>query len=295
MWTRKEVKERGKVSFKKNYWKAIIVAILLSIVAGGAYNGASGGSAAARYRQRYSNSQEGHYIIGENENGDKYTVDVKKDENGDNKFEFGAEDKDGNKLEPKDAEPAFGNDKYDTVASAIFVGIMILIVAAIVCALIMVIDAFIVNPIEMGCNKFFLKNLDENAEVSEVTYAFDHNYKNIAKVMFRRDLSIFAWSLLLIIPGIYKTYQYRMVSYILAENPDKTWEEAAAESKEMMSGNKWRAFVLDLSFIGWHVLSLFTLGLLTIFYVSPYQYSTNAALYEAIKYGTPDDMELVEA
>ena len=295
MWTRKEVKERGKVSFKKNYWKAIIVAILLSIVAGGAYNGASGGSAAARYRQRYSNSQEGHYIIGENENGDKYTVDVKKDENGDNKFEFGAEDKDGNKLEPKDAEPAFGNDKYDTVASAIFVGIMILIVAAIVCALIMVIDAFIVNPIEMGCNKFFLKNLDENAEVSEVTYAFDHNYKNIAKVMFRRDLSIFAWSLLLIIPGIYKTYQYRMVSYILAENPDKTWEEAAAESKEMMNGNKWRAFVLDLSFIGWHVLSLFTLGLLTIFYVSPYQYSTNAALYEAIKYGTPDDMELVEA
>ena len=86
-----------------------------------------------------------------------------------------------------------------------------------------------------------------------------------------------------------------MVSYILAENPDKTWEEVAAESKEMMSGNKWRAFVLDLSFIGWHILSLFTLGLLTIFYVSPYQYSTNAALYEAIKYGTPDDMELVEA
>ena len=185
MWTRKEVKERGKVSFKKNYWKAIIVAILLSIVAGGAYNGASGGSAAARYRQRYSNSQEGHYVIGENENGDKYTVDVKKDENGDNKFEFGAEDKDGNKLELKDAEPAFGNDKYDTVASAIFVGIMILIVAAIVCALIMVIDAFIVNPIEMGCNKFFLKNLDENAEVSDVTYVFDHNYKNIAKVMLR--------------------------------------------------------------------------------------------------------------
>ncbi|MBR6404136.1 MAG: DUF975 family protein [Eubacterium sp.] len=295
MWTRKEIKERGKISFKKNYWKGIIVAVLLSLVAGGAYGGFSGGSAASRYRRNYSNSQEGHYVIDENEDGSKFTVDVKEDKDGETSYEFGAEDKDGNKLEMEDVKPAFGNDKYDTIASAIFVTIMVLIGAGLVCAVILAIDAFVINPIEMGCNKFFLDNLEKEADVSTVAYAFDHNYKNVAKVMFRRDLSIFLWSLLLIIPGIYKTYEYRMISYILAENPDMTWEEASAESREMMNGNKWRAFVLDLSFIGWHILAIFTLGLLEVFYVNPYQFSTNAALYEAIKYGNADNNEVVEA
>ena len=53
-----------------------------------------------------------------------------------------------------------------------------------------------------------------------------------------------------------------------------------------MNGNKWKAFVLDLSFIGWKLLSLLTCGVLDIFFVTPYIASTDAALYEAIKYGT---------
>ena len=52
-----------------------------------------------------------------------------------------------------------------------------------------------------------------------------------------------------------------------------------------MTGNKWKAFVLDLSFIGWEILSVLTCGILTIFYVNPYILSTNAALYEKLRYG----------
>ena len=50
----------------------------------------------------------------------------------------------------------------------------------------------------------------------------------------------------------------------------------------MMTGNKWKAFVLDLSFIGWHILNGFTLGILGVFYLSPYIYQTNAALYRKL-------------
>ena len=117
-------------------------------------------------------------------------------------------------------------------------------------------------------------------------FAFRSHYKNVTKTMFMRDLYIFLWSLLFVVPGIIKTYEYRMVDYILSENPEMNYSEALALSSKMMKGNKWKAFVLDLSFIGWDILSSMTFGILDIFYVMPYKMSTNAALYEAIKYGT---------
>ena len=55
----------------------------------------------------------------------------------------------------------------------------------------------------------------------------------------------------------------------------------------MMTGQKWNAFVLDLSFLGWNILSAMTLGILGLFYVNPYQCQTNAALYEKLRYGLP--------
>lgn len=74
-----------------------------------------------------------------------------------------------------------------------------------------------------------------------------------------------------------------MIPYILAENPGIDSREAFAVSKQMMDGNKWAAFVLDLSFLGWQILSVFTCGILSVFYVNPYVYMTNAELYVALK------------
>ena len=285
MWTRKQVKERGKKSFKKNYWKAIIVAILLSIVAGGAYGGFSGGRGATTqgFQQGYSKNADGSFLYGETSDGVDITMEADKDVNG-------IKDAEG-KNETVDVSSEEGEAKDIWV----IMGITFLVVMTTVTAIILLLDAFIVNPIEMGCNKFFLRNLEENAEISNVSYAFDHSYKNVVVVMFRRDISIALWSMLFVIPGIVKSYEYRMIPYLLAEHPEMTWKDAFAESKEMMTGNKWKAFVLDLSFVGWQLLSILTLGLLSVFYVNPYKFSTNAALYEAIKYGTPEDIELAEA
>ena len=170
------------------------------------------------------------------------------------------------------------------IGLAIF-GIVFIIIFLIVMAIAIVIDVFVLNPLEVGTRRFSIVNLNSEANVKEVAFGFDHNYKNVIGVMFYRDLYTFLWTLLFIIPGIVKSYEYRMIPYIMAEHPEMTKEQAFALSKQMMSGHKWKTFVLDLSFIGWEILSACTLGILSIFYVEPYRFMTNAALYERLAYG----------
>ena len=127
-------------------------------------------------------------------------------------------------------------------------------------------------------------------------FVYKKCYGNIVKTMFFKNLYIFLWSLLFVIPGFVKSYEYRMIPYLLAEYPDMAPDEAFRISREMMTGNKWETFVLDLSFFGWNILSAITLGLTGIFYSEPYQMLTNSALYLTLKkthpsfgYVQPDD------
>ena len=80
-----------------------------------------------------------------------------------------------------------------------------------------------------------------------------------------RGLKTFLWGLLLVIPGIIKSYEYRMIPYILSENPGMDTKRAFQLSAEMMYGQKWNAFVLDLSFILWLILGAITCGLVNVF------------------------------
>ena len=84
------------------------------------------------------------------------------------------------------------------------------------------------------------------------------------------------------IPGIIKSYSYAMTMYILADHPEMAPLDAIAESKRIMTGNKWRLFCLDLSFIGWLVLCILTFGILTL-WVAPYQQCARAEFYESIR------------
>ncbi len=92
---------------------------------------------------------------------------------------------------------------------------------------------------------------------------------------------IVLWSLLFIIPGIIKGYSCSMTYYILADNPSMTANDARKKSMDIMRGNKWRLFCLQLSFIGWLLLCVLTLGILTL-WISPYIQTTTAAFYEDI-------------
>lgn len=113
------------------------------------------------------------------------------------------------------------------------------------------------------------------------------------KLYFLMGLKIALWSMLFMIPGIVKTYAYAMAPYILAENPGMGAREAINRSKKMMEGHKMELFVLQLSFIGWMILSTFTLGLLLI-WVIPYMAAANANFYNAIK-GSGSSGSTVEA
>lgn len=141
----------------------------------------------------------------------------------------------------------------------------------------------LVNPFSVGIYKYSLNAVRGEGNISDLGNGFDTSYKRNVKVMFFYDLYITLWSMLFVIPGIIKIYEYRMIPYILADNPEMDKKEVFAMSKAMMKGNKWRAFVLDLSFILWDCLSGITLGLVGTFWVAPYKLLTNAALYDALK------------
>ena len=83
--------------------------------------------------------------------------------------------------------------------------------------------------------------------------------------------------------GVIKAYSYMLVPYIVAENPGIGHKEAINLSRKMMKGNKWRAFVLDLSFLGWKILSLLSFGLIGIFFTNAYTTAAKAELYLAIR------------
>lgn len=256
MWDRAELKFRGKMAFKANYWRSVLVALIASVVSGGF-------STPSSYSQLF-----------QKETYDPYN-------SGYNSF----------------------HDMFYYTGVAIIVIVIVLIIVALAVAL----GVFIFSPLHVGCNKFFLINReDPNVSISPVGSSFGPYYKNIVKTMFFMNLYIFLWALLFVIPGIIKSYEYRLVPYLLAENPDMDYKEALELSKEIMYGQKMNVFVLDLSFIGWALLAAITLNILGILYVMPYIYATNAELYVTLVHGdnsygdydyhepAPEDVSTVE-
>ncbi len=165
-----------------------------------------------------------------------------------------------------------------------------LVIAAILFALVglavsYVSQVFLTNQLMVGSCRFFLKYRRNNpVDTGELFQSYkDKTFLNIAKVTFLRDLFIGLWTLLFIVPGIIKTYEYWAVDYILAAKPDTPYEKALDLSKKMMDGHKMEVFELGLSFIGWYLLSIFTCGILAVCYVNPYYRIAMTELYSEIR------------
>lgn len=276
MWKRSDLKARAKVSFKRNYWKSVLISLLLALIVGGG----SGAAAGSKWVDRDSYTEKEVHTYSEEPENDQTHTYSEESEIDDSNYEYWQQEASASALE---LEKEFRGTAYPAFI-AVFV-IVFVITFVLVMGVLIVLYAFVANPLEVGCRRFYLRNLNEPAQVSNIGYGFDNNYKNVVKTMFFRDLFTFLWSLLLVIPGIVKAYEYQMIPYLLADNPQMTKEQAFAESKRMMSGQKWRAFVLDLSFLGWNILSAITAGIVGIFYVQPYMDATHAALYEELRYG----------
>ncbi|MBQ2902337.1 MAG: DUF975 family protein [Agathobacter sp.] len=311
MWTRIQLKDKAKHALDRNYWKIILVSLIVILIGGGTttqitntfetdsmlegneFNDLFGGDIEFEegdldYSDQYESPEasdeywegyyDGYFGNSKSENTkdylDGYNDGALDDMEGDD-FGVGTED-------------WFSSGEFEGISTGQITGILIIffiiliVVIVIAAAIGLVYSAFIINPVVVGANRFFVKSLDEAAEVKEIAFAFDNNYKNVAKILFVRDLKVLLWSLLFIIPGVIKSYEYFMMPYLLAENPNLTKEEAFRLSKQMMTGNKWNTFVLELSFFWWDMLSAITAGIVGFFFVNPYKNLTFAALYEEL-------------
>ncbi|MEE1242407.1 DUF975 family protein [Frisingicoccus sp.] len=247
MWTRAELKQRAKTCLKRYHLAAVgacLILLVLQMLAGTNTNAAVGNG-------NNSNIQDGtiyteDYVTDYMEN---YVI----------------------------AESGFGMFSSVLTTQIVFIGILLMLLRILL-------NFFIVNPVIVGNSSFFYKNRYEKTSVGELAFAFNReDLFPVVKTMFFRDLFVTLWSLLFVIPGIVKSYAYRMVPYIISEYPQMPAKEALKLSDEMTKGHKWNMFVLDLSFFGWMLLGVITLGISDIVYTTPYMYATEAELYDVLK------------
>ncbi len=176
------------------------------------------------------------------------------------------------------------NGKWGTFA---VIELIILVISAVCSGLSVIgIGAIILliveGPLTLGVTGVSLKAVGgENFTVENMFDGFK-NFVNALVLYLTNAIFTALWSLLFIIPGIIKSYSYSMSFFIMAENPQITASEARRKSIDMMKGNKWRLFCLDFSFIGWYLLCLLTLGILTL-WVVPYVQTAYAEFYSDLK------------
>ena len=155
--------------------------------------------------------------------------------------------------------------------------VVILALAAIVAAVL--IAVYLKNPVEYGCKSWF-RHVTDGTQDGRVLSAFNSpDYHRIVVTLFKRDLSIFLWSLCFLIPGFIKHYEYYFVPQLLEDHPELTPDEILALSSEMTMGHKTDLFLFDLSYFGWYLLESITWGLSGILYSYPYKYMTQQLMY----------------
>lgn len=189
-----------------------------------------------------------------------------------------------------------GNSSYDSISDLngiipeeFQLGYLLLLSILSFTAIVFTLVHFIVGgAATLGYAKFNLNLVD--AKPASFGDLFSEFYRFGAAFMMQllRTMYTFFWTLLFVIPGIYASYGYAMTPYIMLEQPELTPNEAITKSKELMHGNRWRLFCLEISFIGWILLAaLLTCGI-GMLWVTPYMEAATAAFYREIceeKYG----------
>lgn len=257
MWTREELKTRAKANLKRYYWAAFLVSLIFSLVGGSGGN--SGGNTNTTVNQG-----NGSYGIVEEYLPEEFSDSL------------------GGAAGIIESAP-IGSGNVGLRLGRVFLGAVagVLVILLIVALLLWV---FVAPVMEVGRNRFYMESrlTGRSAGVGKILWGFTHNYLNIIWTMFLRGLFITLGTICCVIPGIYLSYCYYLVPYILSENPEMRPMEAMRLSKEMMEGHKFNTFVLELSFIGWKLLGMLACGV-GLFFVQPYVDATMAELYAVLR------------
>ena len=293
MWKRKELKDNARIVIKKNYWTAIVICFLIAL-----FTGEFGTSIMGIFPT--DDSMDPYYIIShpdtvfesnhtETENEilkkqEEVVENLKTKKDNLNDTELKIVNVIESYLDSMTKSQKFIFKISDSIKSFILNKDTLGIGLAIMSILSIVFSVFIANPLIVALRRYFIKaRKKQSTKINVVLDIFkNESLPKVAITMLLKDIFTFLW-FLTIIGGFIKMYEYAMIPYILGDNPKMKWKETFKLSKQMMQGNKWKLFVLDLSFMGWEILSLFTFGLLNIFYVNPYKVATNVELYEILK------------
>lgn len=145
-----------------------------------------------------------------------------------------------------------------------------------------IITLVITGPLTIGQCKFFINLANRsNPKFSDLWYGFNNMLRAIG-VTLLVGVIVFIGSILFIIPGIILAFMYSQVYYIMAENPEMSIMNCLKESARIMKGHKMDLFILELSFLGWGILMVITLGIAGL-YVLPYYNATLTNFYLDIK------------
>lgn len=147
------------------------------------------------------------------------------------------------------------------------------------------------GPLGVGMAIYFLKLSRDHETKLEDLFAGFQNFGNTFLLGLLQGLFIVLWSLLFIIPGIIAALAYSQAFYIMADDPTIKPMDALKKSREMMDGYKWDLFLLGLSFIGWALLCILTLGI-GFLWLTPYMQATFAQFYFELK--GDEGVELIE-
>ena len=257
MWDRKELKAKGKAAYNANKIACIIAALIL-MIAGGIGSGSTASPSVTVRNQLHNNEQVVESYNNSVSGDDAVSVEV----NG--------QDLDG--------------IKNNVPVAILSTAVMFLILIGVTVGLMVL--ALVLNPLNVGARKFFIQNAsnpETKVDGLNVGFGFGKNYRDIVFSMLGTQMITLLWTLLLIVPGIYKAYCWRLVPFIIADNPELSGKEARAKSNAMMNGSKWASFVLDLSFVGWKLVGALTFGILNIVFTNPYEAATDTELYLELK------------
>ena len=291
MWKIKEIKEKARKTLKRNIWTLMILGLFMTSIVGEYLvnkDGYSNIKIIYEYIQNKGEQQLSPQEILINEYADKaisqvFTGNMTKSINYYNEKHnvtkgvifsiFNIYTK--GQAQVQNIFNSIANYKDKEAMASI-----ILIIASIGGMLIRV---FISYPIKVGEKRIYLESINyKKTRIKRLKYAFKkERYLPTVKTIFLTEIYKMLWNLT-IVGGVVKNYSYKMVQYIVAENPSIKPKDAIKMSREMMNGSKWQAFKLDMSFLGWNILQYATLGLAGL-YATPYYATTIAELYKVLR------------
>ena len=310
MDTRKTIKEQGKRSLKKHY-KIFVAACLIAAFLGSEFTGSLDFLFAQKSEaevQRFEDNLQGDFsseiktTVGRASWEDVLRTMIEND------TEAGREEaqeiEEEEIREAKTGNPSLGRTRgvLSGVVNQLSSGSILVTLAAAFASItgsdnlgimmLILLGAFgafafwslVINVFPVVVRRVFLEGMVYDRVTSQ-RFTFLLRIKKWLKaswIMLVKYIFYSLWSLT-VVGAVIKRYSYYLVPYIAAENPDISARQAITLSRKMMQGHKWECFVFELSFVGWQILGLFTLGILNVFYTNPYKISCFTRYYAQLR------------